>query len=173
MMEPTERFVANDEGCVSDLLTGLQWEQKRESGLRSWEHTYSWYNPGQSHRELDYRGTPDAGECSEIDCDTNAYMLAVNAAALCGFSDWRIPTKDELYSISDLSRGRVPPTAYMSFFPHTQPAEYWTAHDYSFQHESAWAWSFEYGHDRVDWKRTPKFLRLVRGSADELVNVKE
>jgi hypothetical protein len=59
------------------------------------------------------------------------------------------------------------------FFPHAQSAEYWSGNDYSFQYNTAWAWSFEYGHDRVDWKKEPKFVRLVRGTAGELETVKE
>ena len=54
-----------------------------------------------------------------------------------------------------------------------QIAEYWSANDYSFQWDAAWAWSFEYGHDRVDWKSSPKFVRLVRGTAENLEKVKE
>jgi hypothetical protein len=61
----------------------------------------------------------------------------------------------------------------MEFFPRTQSAEYWSANDYSFQPDSAWAWNFLYGHDRVDWKKSPKFVRLVRGDPIDLQTVKE
>jgi hypothetical protein len=159
--------------CMRDLMTGLTWESKADEGLHAARSTYSWFNPEQSYSELDYRGLPNAGECVESECDTASFVTAVNEIGHCGFNDWRLPSKDEMYSISDLRRGRVPPTAYLDFFPLTQSAEYWTAHDYSFQYDSAWAWSFEYGLDRVDWKKIPKYVRLVRGESAELAAVKE
>jgi hypothetical protein len=84
-----------------------------------------------------------------------------------------MPSRDELFSISDLRKAGTPPTANMTFFPYTQANEYWSGNDYSFQHDAAWAWSFLFGHDRVDWKRSPKHVRLVRGEAGELPQVKE
>jgi hypothetical protein len=106
-------------------------------------------------------------------CDTWDYAKAVNEEGLCGFNDWRLPTKDEFFSISDLSKASSPPTVNANVFPFTQAAEYWTANDYSFQYDSAWAWTFLYGHDRVDWKKSGKYVRLVRGKARDLEAVKE
>jgi len=34
-------------------------------------------------------------------------------------------------------------------------------------------WNFQFGHDRVDWKKAPKFVRLVRGSGQNLPEVKD
>ncbi len=178
------RFTALDAGgmvqaigsgvCTEDSLTGLIWEVKSEApGLHHWRNTYSWFNPHENVDELDYRGLADGGSCEESDCDTWNYVRAVNDAGLCGFFDWRMPSRNELMSISDLSKTDKPPTAYLEFFPNTRAAEYWTGFDYSTQYESAWAWNFQYGHDRVDWKKTPKYVRVVRGSADNLDSVKE
>jgi hypothetical protein len=101
------------------------------------------------------------------------FVAAVNEEEYCGFDDWRMPSKDEMFSISDLRKAKSPPTIDVEFFPHAQVAEYWTANDYSFQPDAAWAWSFKHGHDRVDWKKSPKFVRLVRGFAADLPAVKE
>ena len=181
---PPAQFVALDAGgmpaevgnraCVADERTGLMWEAKINSaGLRHWNNTYSWYNPDESVGELDYRGLANGGKCTDSDCDTWSFVHAINDVGLCGFFDWRLPSRDELMSISELSRAEMPPTADPDFFPYMQSAEYWTGFDYSTQHESAWAWSFFYGHDRVDWKRSPKYVRLVRGTANNLASVKE
>jgi len=160
--------------CIFDQQTGLTWQGKTEiPGLHDYRNTYSWYDPDEAHKELDYRGVEDAGECGGSACDTWNYVRAVNSAAYCGFDDWRLPVKNELFSVSDLSRAGNPPTMNTDFFVHAQPAEYWSGNDYSFQWDSAWAWNFRYGHDRVDWKKTPKFVRLVRGSASILPEVKE
>jgi hypothetical protein len=168
------KYKTTPEGCVEDTATGLVWEVKSDQpGLHDWRNTYSWYNPEQAHGELDYRGTSDGGECADSACDTWEYVIAVNQAGLCAHSDWRMPSRDELNSISDLRKAVSPPTANMDYFPHMQTQEYWSAHDYSFQPDAAWGWSFQFGHDRVDWKRSPKLVRLVRGEASGLIEVKE
>ena len=167
-------YRAVEGGCILDEATGILWEVKRDQpGLRDWRNTYSWFNPNESHAELDYRGTPNGGQCAGSDCDTWDYVRAVNAARLCGYSDWRLPTRDELFSISDLRKAATPPTVNLEVFPHTQANEYWAGNDYSFQFDAAWAWNFYYGHDRVDWKKSEKYVRLSRGEAQQLTPVKE
>lgn len=161
--------------CVYDEFTQLTWEVKLpEPGLRSWENTYSWYNPDESHDgELDYRGVPDGGLCTGSACDTASYVAAVNTSGLCGYSDWRLPSRDELGSISDPRRNQSPPTINSRHFPHTQPGEYWSGNDYQFQYDSAWLWGFQSGLDRVEWKRSARYLRLVRGQPVQLQRVKD
>ena len=160
--------------CVLDGQTGLIWEAKSDSpGLHDWHNTYTWYDPDESHGELDYRGTEDGGQCAGSACDIWHYVEAVNKVGHCGHFDWRVPLRDELFSISDLRRLDSPPTTNTDYFPHTQAAEYWSVNDYSFQWDAAWAWSFQFGHDRVDWKASPKHVRLVRGEAAALPKVKD
>lgn len=153
--------------CVLDNETGLLWAGKTgTTGLHDFRNTYSWYDPDATAGELDYRGAADGGACSDSSCDTWNYVKAVNAAGLCGFGDWRLPTKDELGSINDSLRLSNPPTIDTEFFPHTQAAEYWSGTAYRFQWDAAWAWNFQFGHDRVDWKKSTKHVRLVRASND-------
>lgn len=160
--------------CVLDRFTGLTWEVKSgQPGLHHWRNTYSWFEPDESNDELDYRGMPDAGSCLGSACDTHAFAAAVNAAGLCGFSDWRVPSRDELASINDLRKAASPPTANMDYFPFMQADEYWSANDYSFRWDAAWVWNFEHGLDRVEWKAAPRFVRLVRGEAQQLTRVKD
>ena len=162
------------ETCIFDNSTGLLWAGKTDvAGLHDYRNTYTWYDPGEAHGELDYRGAEDGGECSGSTCDTWHYLTAVNETGHCGHNDWRMPAKDELFSISDLGLAANPPTIDTEYFSFSQTAEYWSANDYSFQWDAAWAWNFQFGHDRVDWKKTPKYVRLVRGEAAELQKVKE
>lgn len=162
------------ETCVLDTETQLVWQSKTSApGLNNADNTYSWFAPDEANGELDYRGLEDGGVCDGSECDTWHYVQAVNLAGYCGRNDWRMPTKDEMFSISDLRRAASPPTINTVFFPNARAAEYWTGNDYSFQYNTAWAWNFEFGHDRVDWKKEAKFVRLVRGTAGQLEAVKE
>ena len=161
--------------CVLDQYIGLTWEVKSDQpGLRDWRNTYTWYSPDESTKgELDYRGIPDGGTCEGSDCDTSAYVQAFNELGYCGQHDWRLPTRDELGSLSDPRKQENKPTINMTYFPHTQLEEYWSGNDYQFQYDTAWRWSFRFGHDRVDWKASPGYLRLVRGEATLLVRIKD
>jgi hypothetical protein len=66
-----------------------------------------------------------------------------------------------------------PPTINTIYFPFTQVDEYWSSNDYSFQWNAAWVWNFKHGHDRVEWKKSPRMARLVRGEALHLNRVKD
>jgi hypothetical protein len=160
------QLVAGETGpCVLDQFIGLNWEVKTATaGLHDRNSTYSWFSPDEdASGELDYRGTPDGGSCVGSKCDTFALVQAVNEAGYCGFTDWRLPTRDELGSISDPRKTKTPPSINTQYFPNTQPGEYWSSNDYQFHWNTAWLWNFGNGLDRVEWKESPRYVRLVRG----------
>ena len=160
--------------CVFDQFTGLTWEVKSDQpGLHDWRNTYSWYDPSEANDELDYRGTADGGTCTGSACDVHAWVAAVNETGLCGFNDWRLASRDELFTLSDMQRANSPPTINTEYFPFAQAAEYWSSNDYSYQWDAAWLWSFKHGHDRVEWKATPNYARLVRGNGQQIERVKD
>ena len=159
--------------CVLDQFTGLTWEVKNQSGgLHDRDNTYSWFNPDEdASGELDYRGKPDGGNCSGSPCDTHAVVQAVNKAGLCSYTDWRMPTRDELGSISDPRKTNKPPSINIKYFTNTQAGEYWSANDYQFHWDTAWLWNFGNGLDRVEWKASPMYVRLVRGQPTYLERI--
>ncbi len=173
--ESGERLPPGETGpCALDQFTGLVWEVKTtDGGLHDREHTYTWFNPDEATGELDYRGVANGGACAGSGCDTHAYPIAVNEQGLCGFTDWRVPSRDELGSISDPRKTRTPPTINTVYFPNTQPGEYWSSNDYQFQWDTAWLWNFGNGLDRVEWKHSPRHVRLVRGEAVYLERVED
>jgi hypothetical protein len=101
-------FAPGQWGCTRDNLTGLTWEVKVNdpSNFRHRSHRYNWFRPDVP----DGRSGSQGGVCGTLGgqlCNTSTYRAAVNAAALCGASDWRVPTIEELQSIMHYS-GRVP-----------------------------------------------------------------
>jgi hypothetical protein len=71
-----------DWACMRDSITGLVWEVRTTSGLRSQDHTYTWYdtngavNGGTAGTET---GTGCGGTLPN--CNTTAHRNAINALA--------------------------------------------------------------------------------------------
>ncbi len=87
--------------CVLDEVTGLYWEVKTQdtNDVRFYDFDYSWYNSSGVNVGGD-SGAENGGSCVDsTNCDTEKYVAAVNAAGLCGFNDWRLPTIDQMYSL--------------------------------------------------------------------------
>jgi hypothetical protein len=85
---------------VHDSATGLIWEVKTVDGsMHDREEKMNW------------------DEAQNL-------LSALNAASFGGFSDWRLPSKEELLTIVD--KNRTNPAVDARFFPHTAPSHYWT-----------------------------------------------
>ena len=132
-------------GCVKDNLTGLTWEVKTaDNGLRDWNKIYTNYG--------DNRGG-DAGE----------FVAVVNNASLCGYSDWRLPTADELQSIVDYGVAYPGPTLDATWFLNTKGDVYWSSSPYAGTPSNAWGVNFSGGDvDHRNDRSILIYLRLVR-----------
>ena len=157
--------------CTKDNVTGLIWEVKTASGLRSSAHTYTWYstkadNGGDS-------GTLGSNTCGGSlnaapfngRCNTQHYVAAVNAntVALCGATDWRLPTQRELLSI--VHAGTDDPSIDPTYFPNTVSSWHWTAS--TFVSYPYYAWTVYFGHGHAFGSE--KSLNLGRNYAVRLV----
>ena len=89
--------------CTRDNVTGLIWQVPTDSGLTSVANRYSWYQPNPLLNG-GHTGQQDGGSCTNSQCDTDAFVQALNANSLCGFQDWRLPTRRELFSLADFSQ---------------------------------------------------------------------
>jgi hypothetical protein len=151
---------ATEWSCVKDNHTGLIWEEKTTSGLRSMHNTYTWYNPDSSTNGGD-PGVQNGGNCTGSSCDTRGYVQAVNAQGLCGANDWRMPAHEELSSIVDYSRTK--PAIDTGYFPHTPPSNFWSADTFANTVQFAWTVILHHGVGVIGLKTGDYHIRLVRG----------
>ena len=161
---------AIDWACTQDNVTGLTWEVKTAAATdpRYFGHTYTWYDSDASTNGGN-AGTVGSNTCNATLpgglCNTQAFVTAVNIAALCGYSDWRMPTPRELLSLvnADGSNPAVDP----AYFPNTAVStNYWAGSTYVANASSAWAVNFQTGHTPSGSKSssTRFAVRLVRGA---------
>jgi len=148
--------------CVLDRRTGLMWEVKRaEPGLHYHENSYTWFSTDRD-LHMTEPGTPRGGTCDASACDTEGFVAAVNEDRLCGYSDWYLPSRDELMTLGDSRLVGTGLVIERAFFPHARAREFWTAETFRLYPDSAWIVNAGHGLDRVDLKKQPKAVRLVR-----------
>ena len=146
--------------CVRDNYTGLIWEAKVEDPTdpSHFAHTYSWFNPDGSGNG-GQPGLSNGGSCQGSPCDVSAYVTAFNQLRMCGATDWRLPTRQELGSI--VHAGRTNPALDPAFFP-LGAGLYWTATPSAADPAQAWVVDFNDGSIRTEPKTTAGRIRLVR-----------
>ena len=148
--------------CVFDNRTGLLWEVKKTSGvdLQSTASQFTWYINDSSINGGD-AGTLTGGTACNLngECNTTAYIAAINEKELCGYSNWRLPTVMELISIVD--NGAVQPSIDTNYFPLTQTlSAYWTQTVYA-NGGDAWAVEFNTGTVGRRVRSGGAYVRLV------------
>jgi hypothetical protein len=158
-----------DWACTKDNVTGLIWEVKTSSGLRSSAHTYTWYSTDTTSNG-GVAGAVGTNTCGASlaaapynnQCNTQNFVLAVNATGLCGASDWRLPSLRNLWSIYIPNSG-VQPNVDSAYFPNTELQIYWSRTTDAFAATTArivhFGGGYTIGYDKTG--STP--ARLVRG----------
>lgn len=136
------KFVVEASGVVVDLSTGLMW-QRCPMG-------YEWKNSACAL---------PAGAVTVFSWE-QALVQAAKAKSFAGFSDWRMPNKNELGSIVDYACAQ--PALDSTLFPETAPSGYWTNSPNSFTPERAWAVNFAYGDHMSSMRADLLGVRLVR-----------
>ena len=151
--------------CVQDNNTGLVWEGKTASPATSRLGTSTYTNYDSTSSAQKWNGfaisTPTQ---AEIDADTNSigYKNSVNASSLCGYTDWRLATQEELEGILASSGSPKIDTAW---FPNTQANAYWSPSTY-FVGFFYYAWYVHFGDGGVNYGFLSgnNAVRLVRSS---------
>lgn len=159
--------------CVKDNATGLIWEGKPLDGSRKWNNVYTNYDSTTEPQIKVGSGSAVAPTQTQIDAAANSigYKNAVNASNLCGASNWRLPTKDELLTLVRAKSNVYPYTTIDNYwFPNTDPWVYATSTAVANFANQVWGVYFNYGDARDTDDRTGccivgegyQHIRLVR-----------
>jgi hypothetical protein len=125
--------------CVADKATGLTWQKRDPTTALHGHDTYIWHQPEKvisgtprAHPDLDWADSTCFGfnplDASSF-CNTSDYAERVNQSNYCGFSDWRLPTANELLTLVDPDRKlrNISPLIDTRFFPFHKPFLFWTS----------------------------------------------
>ena len=121
---------------VQDNNTGLIWEVNQD------QKTYTWKEA------------------------QNKYIKELNKKKYGGFSDWRLPNKDELRSIIDY--GKTNPAVDLNYFPNTKSDFYWTSLTYNMQKPFVWGIFFGLGSGICYTPQSKRYVRAVRGGSSKI-----
>ncbi|EPO2947315.1 DUF1566 domain-containing protein [Vibrio cholerae] len=135
---PSADFTDNGDGTVTHHKTGLIWQ--RCSLGQSW----------------------DGSDCTGT-ATTFSWQQALAAGAqhsLAGFSDWRLPNKNELASIVEYRCWS--PAINNQQFPNTPSAWYWSSSPDAYDSYDAWRVGFNNGLVYDGYKFNGRHVRLVR-----------
>jgi hypothetical protein len=140
---PTERFIDNGDGTVTDKVSGLMWmrcalgQEWSGGGCTGTAQGFAWSAAGDA-------------------------AAAVNEGGAYFFSDWRVPGLRDLAMIAE--RECQDPRINLTVFPNTAPAFFWTSTPRGEGDDGVEAYALSFGPEGV--KPRPKqaahLLRLVR-----------
>jgi hypothetical protein len=134
---PTSDFIDHGDGTVTHQTTGLTW--MRCAVGQTWSGS-------SCEGSVTYHNWQDA---------------VAMTRAFAGYSDWRLPTENELLTIADYSR--YSPAINTEVFPNTPNDWFWSASVYADYPDYAWLVYFGNGSDSYYDKFSYYAVRLVRG----------
>ncbi|MCI4627077.1 MAG: DUF1566 domain-containing protein [Candidatus Magnetoovum sp. WYHC-5] len=113
---PSPRFTDNGNSTITDNLSGLMWMQDASTPTVD----------GCTGGEMTWVGAFN-------------YVSCLNTANFAGYSDWRIPNREELISITDKSNYN-PALPVDHLFNSVKTSQYWSSTTYAFSHDPVNAW---------------------------------
>ena len=132
------RFLNNGDGTVTDTTTGLMWVNDLVALYESWRR---FDNPA-----CDFTFEEASGFCRRLQ--------------FAGFSDWRMPTREESFTLTDSKRSG--PAIDGEIFPQTGCEDYWTGTEHAINPSLAWVVGFWDGALRLKRKDEHALVRPVR-----------
>jgi hypothetical protein len=117
---------------IRDNVTGLVWENKTDDGtIHDKDNRYTWYDPND--------------ETNGGDPDTQDFIEALNEGNFGGYSDWRLPTVQELSWILHSDIPYPGPAINTTYFPNIEPVESLSWSSTKTSDDSALGVDFKYG----------------------------
>lgn len=161
--------------CVLDRVMGLVWEVKHpadgqygNAGLSDGDDVFTWYNSNYAENGGavgDWNAK--VNQCAGYQpnqpmtyCNIDEFVRRVNESRLCGFSDWRVPSRSELESLVHF--GTTRPAIDSSVFPNTKNEFYWSRSATAGFPAMAWGVSFQFGYAAPLQRNNGRPVRLVR-----------
>ncbi|EOX1532738.1 DUF1566 domain-containing protein [Vibrio cholerae] len=141
---PNTAFSDNGDGTVTHHTTGLIWQR---------------CSLGQSWNGSDCIGSADGFTWGD------ASLAAAAQNTFAGFSDWRLPNKNELASIVEYRC--FLPAINSQQFPNAPASWYWSSSPTVIDSRLAWGVSFHYGPTGFNDKSNSFLVRLVRDPLGE------
>ena len=135
---PDTQFTIDKDGTVSDTTTGLMWMR---------------CSLGQ-----EWNGTTCTGKAVALPW-ANA-LSAAEKFEFAGYTDWRLPNKNELESI--VEDRCFAPAINSNIFPATPSAYFWSSTPYTPVAEGSWSVDFGYGAINATVKSGLIHIRMVR-----------
>ena len=156
----------------AQLAYAKQFPEQLKKGLVVTKDSLMWMrcSLGQT-----WTGTTCKGEGKAYDWES-AYEIA-KSKQFAGYSDWRLPSLQELRGLVYCSKGRggviggclnsghqepTKPTINQALFPNTEPGFYWSSSPYALYSNNAWSVYFVNGYGYNDNRNNSHRVRLVR-----------
>jgi hypothetical protein len=133
--------IASQWAMVRDNVTGLVWEVKSDQ-------------EGMHYNETDYRWQTIQSE----------FIDRLNKAQFGGYTDWRLPTLHELYTLVQYNALDPDLKINRNYFPNTKPESYWSSTTYSYHPVQAWNVYFGNGNANYKPQTFGCYVRAVRGA---------
>lgn len=155
--------------CVKDEISGLMWEVKLASiGLHDSESLFTWYSSNDKSNGGDIgdwnsRGSHCYGYLAgkpKTYCHVEQFVSRVNKKGLCGFNNWRLPSRSELTNLVNF--GETEPAIDTVYFPGTKSDFYWSSSPVVGRVQEAWTISFQFGYTTPMRRTDTRYARLVR-----------
>ncbi len=134
------RYIVYEDSTVTDSRTQLMWMRCPYGQL------------------YDFRWRTCTGRAERMAWEE---ATAVARDRVHGHSDWRLPTRAELLSLTERQRGRPP--IDLRVFPGTPSGPFWTGTPFQARSELVWYVYFDHGGVPAYGERDyPRYVRLVR-----------
>lgn len=137
---PTDIFVDNSNGTITDTSTGLMWMR---------------CSLGQTFDAANNQCVSDAQQMTWQQALTTAHGFT-----FAGTNDWRVPNVKELTSL--VERQCVRPAINTELFPLTPSDDYWSSTPSVADPERSWVVAFFNGSNSLRQRQLSVFVRLVR-----------